>query len=224
MMCNLGDPISLRHPVDKRPWDNSEDQVSETIIFDNSSLIITQSRVSEISRWPRAVCQRFHDEMRRSHLVVKSLTHGSWSGNIVNRTPPRGGGFFRSMCDKTCSNVWYHMCDMIHSNVWHYVCDMIQLHVRHDSFICFTSLVQICDITCVTRLIHMCDMAHTHVWHSRVWHASFICVIWLVHTCDGIHVTCHTYRWVMTHLCHQTHSWGTAIRRPHFCVHIYMYV
>jgi len=43
--------------------------------------------------WSRAVCKRFHDEMRRSHLVVKSLTHGSWSGNIVNRTPPRGGGF-----------------------------------------------------------------------------------------------------------------------------------
>ena len=43
--------------------------------------------------WSRAVCKRFHDEMRPSHLVVKSLTHGSWSGNIVNRKPPRGGGF-----------------------------------------------------------------------------------------------------------------------------------
>ena len=42
--------------------------------------------------WSRAVCKGFHDEMRRSHLVVKSLTHGSWSGNIVNRIPPRGGG------------------------------------------------------------------------------------------------------------------------------------
>ena len=40
--------------------------------------------------WSRAVCKRFHDEIRRSHLVVKSLTHGSWSGNIVNRKPPRG--------------------------------------------------------------------------------------------------------------------------------------
>ena len=43
--------------------------------------------------WSRAVCKRFHDEMRRSHLVVKSLTHGSWSGNIVNRKKTRGGGF-----------------------------------------------------------------------------------------------------------------------------------
>jgi len=35
--------------------------------------------------WSRAVCKRFPDEMRPSHLVGKSLTHGSWSGNIVNR-------------------------------------------------------------------------------------------------------------------------------------------
>ena len=42
--------------------------------------------------WSRAVCKRFHNEMRPSHLVVKSLTHGSWSGNIVNRKPPQGGG------------------------------------------------------------------------------------------------------------------------------------
>jgi len=42
--------------------------------------------------WSRAVCERFHDEMRLSHLVVKSLTHGSWSGNIVNRKPSQGGG------------------------------------------------------------------------------------------------------------------------------------
>jgi len=42
--------------------------------------------------WSRAVCKRFHDEMRPSHLVVKSLTHGSWSGNIINRNPSRGGG------------------------------------------------------------------------------------------------------------------------------------
>jgi len=42
--------------------------------------------------WSRAVCKRFHDEMRRSHLVVKSLTHGSWSGNQSTLEPPRRGG------------------------------------------------------------------------------------------------------------------------------------
>ena len=52
--------------------------------------------------WSRTVCKRFYDKMRPSHLVVKSLTHGSWSGNIVNRKPPRGGGFFRSMCIRQC--------------------------------------------------------------------------------------------------------------------------
>ena len=52
----------------------------------------------------RAVCKRFHDEMRPSHLVVKSLTHGSWWGNIVNRKPSRGGGFL-SINLKTCLEV-----------------------------------------------------------------------------------------------------------------------
>jgi len=37
--------------------------------------------------------QELYDEMQRSYLVVESLTHGSWSGNIVNRKPPRGGGY-----------------------------------------------------------------------------------------------------------------------------------
>jgi len=45
--------------------------------------------------WSRAVCKRFHDEMRPSHLVVESLTHGSWSVKLVNRKLPRGGNFFR---------------------------------------------------------------------------------------------------------------------------------
>ena len=41
--------------------------------------------------WSRAV--KFHDEMRPSHLVVKSITHSIWSGNLVNRKSPRGGWF-----------------------------------------------------------------------------------------------------------------------------------
>jgi len=50
--------------------------------------------------WSRAVCKRFHDEIRPSHIVVKSLTHGSWSGNIVNRKPT-GGGFCRSTLSRS---------------------------------------------------------------------------------------------------------------------------
>jgi len=54
---------------------------------------------------------RFHDEIRRSHFVVKSLTHGSWSGNILNTFlfPPGGGGFFRSMCIVTYWCVLSHI-------------------------------------------------------------------------------------------------------------------
>ena len=60
---------------------------------------LNKSCVQEISRWDatvvpwsRVVCKRSHDEIRPSHLVVKSLTHGSWSGNIVNWKHPWGGG------------------------------------------------------------------------------------------------------------------------------------
>jgi len=44
--------------------------------------------------WSRAVCKGFHDEMRLSHLVVKCLTHGSWSGDYSTKKPPKGGGGF----------------------------------------------------------------------------------------------------------------------------------
>ena len=63
--------------------------------------------------WSRAVCKRFHDKMRPSHLVVKSLTHGSWSGNIVNRKPPPGGGFLsinlHMSIHKTASELNFNM-------------------------------------------------------------------------------------------------------------------
>jgi len=82
--------------------------------------------------WSRAVSKWFHDEIqrsqhtathcntlqhtathcnmtldttryKRSHFVVKSLTHSSWPGNIVNRKPPRGGGFLSiNLCCVMC--------------------------------------------------------------------------------------------------------------------------
>ena len=58
--------------------------------------------------WSRAVCKRFHDEMRRSHHVVKSLTHGSWSGNIVNRNTVVGSGLFRSVYVLICVCVYMY--------------------------------------------------------------------------------------------------------------------
>ena len=57
--------------------------------------------------WSRAVCKRFHDEMRRSHLVVKSLTHGSWSGNHSTKKPSLGGGFPAINVVYTCLCVTY---------------------------------------------------------------------------------------------------------------------
>jgi hypothetical protein len=40
------------------------------------------------------------DFMTRCDCCISSwnLLHTAWSGNIVNRKLPRGGGFFRSIC------------------------------------------------------------------------------------------------------------------------------
>ena len=76
--------------------------------------------------WSRAVCTRFHDEMRPSYLVVKSFTHGSWLENIVNRKPPWEGGFLSikvsswRLVGALCSwhldgstNSWYWMTHLV---------------------------------------------------------------------------------------------------------------
>jgi len=57
--------------------------------------------------WSRAVCKRFHDEMRRSHLVVKSLTHGSWSGYHSTKKLPWGGEFPILL---SLSSKYYQLC------------------------------------------------------------------------------------------------------------------
>ena len=64
--------------------------------------------------WSRAVCKRFHDEIRRSYFVVTSNTHGSWSGNILNRKPPRGGSFFRSICTTRTRHLIHWTRHLIH--------------------------------------------------------------------------------------------------------------
>jgi len=88
--------------------------------------------------WSRAVCKRFHDEMRPSHLVVKSLTHGSWSGNIVNRQPPRGGGFLSINVDYAQWHItytWITHSDTTHTreHVAHLITHHTQWHTTYTS-------------------------------------------------------------------------------------------
>jgi len=42
--------------------------------------------------WSRALCKRFHDEMRRSQLVVNLLHTALDQGTTQQRKPPGGGG------------------------------------------------------------------------------------------------------------------------------------
>jgi len=101
--------------------------------------------------WSRAVCKRCHDEMRPSHLVVTSLTHGSWSGNIVDRKPPRGGGFLSInphvlTCQKMLTQGTHNM------SCWH---------------TCWHT-----DMTCWHKAHTICPDMLTHGHALRCWHKA----------------------------------------------------
>ena len=68
--------------------------------------------------WSRAGCKRFHDEMRPSHLVVKSFTPGSWSGNVVNRKPPLGGGVLSIKLFINCIDLLRIHLHLLYSVTW----------------------------------------------------------------------------------------------------------
>jgi len=94
--------------------------------------------------WSRAVCKRFHDAMRWSHLVVKSLTHGSWSGNIVNRKPPRGREFL---------SIKVRASTLLISS-------LALQHKTHESLGRWFL---------ASRHVHfMRDMTHTYMWHNSI--------------------------------------------------------
>ena len=136
---------------------------------------------------------------RRSHLVVKSLTHGSWSGNIVNRNPPRGGG--GSFDQSVGAHSYLSQCH-----------DALTLVTWLDFDTAAEIQPLLAKVIFVAWLIHTCDMTHSHVWHdsvsiellaevirvellrmkwlnSFVWHDSFTRVTWLI--CDTTH-TCES--------------------------------
>jgi len=118
--------------------------------------------------WSRAVCKRFHDEMRLSHLVVKSLTHGSWSGNIVNRNPFRGGGVL---------SIKFYVIEHVFSDTSVRQTYNVTEHVFSDTLPMsqnMFSLTQFCVIE--------------HVFSNT----CVTCLTWLHGTCDLCYVGCVT--------------------------------
>jgi len=71
-----------------------------------------------------------------------------------------------------------HIAHTNESNVPH-SCDMTYSHVRRDTFMCVTWLIQVCDMT-----ICMCDMSQTYNFWSWV---RFVM---------SKNESCHTYTWV----------------------------
>jgi len=57
------------------------------------------------------------------------LPPGSWSGNIVNRNPPRGGGFFRSNFTAYCTWSVITLSDVTYE--WVISCTNSPCHITH---------------------------------------------------------------------------------------------
>ena len=100
--------------------------------------------------WSRAVCKRFHDEMRRSHLVVKSLIHGFSSGNHSTKKPPRGGGFPAiKLC---CMNVERGMHQSWHSDTTQLIMCHVAPQRSTDGVATISRLLQIVGLFCKRAL------------------------------------------------------------------------
>ena len=149
--------------------------------------------------------------MRPSHIVVKSLTHCSWSGNIVNRKPPRGGGFFRSIYIIPNTTIFINT----HRRPIH--TQKRPIHTQKRPF--NTGKRPMCTLFRLRDF--QCD-------DSRVWHGSFTRVTWLIRMCDVIH-SCATWRfqmfWTHSHVCDVTHAfvWWLSwllIRETYECVYV----
>jgi len=168
--------------------------------------------------WSRAVCKRFHDEMRPSNLVVKSLTHGSWSGNIVIRKPPQRGGGVRTctwmppllLCTHTCyMSTHTCMCNKSYCNV---TCDTNVTHVACIYVYKYTHLYTYINIHMYTR-IYIYNLLHTHVTCMYINIHIYICIY--THNLLHTHVTC-SFRHVISHttclVC------ATRVATPVLCV------
>jgi len=168
--------------------------------------------------WSRAVCKRFHDEMRPSHLVVKSLTHGSWSGSIVNWKPPGGGGFLsinlidqrfaKIKCIRSKICTWFHEWVMSHMNESCHTHEWVMSHTWMK-----------CNLDCTWSIkdLHLiCSQKSSANLSS---HQKF--------ALDFMNESCHTHEWVMSHTwmshvthmnesCH-THEWVLIIISSKIC-------
>jgi len=155
------------------------------------------------------------------------LTHGSWWRNIVNRKPPRGGGFFRWKCRIVVLNglQWHIEIQWLwriteEARLWvldahtvthtHWDWRTLTHHWGSETLSCL-----VCrwrgSFICVTWLHHMCDMTHSYVWLDSFIRVacSFLRVPWLIHMCDMTHsCVCHDSFLRVTrliHVCDMTH-------------------
>ena len=174
MSCNLGNPMSLRHPLVR--------------VFKLMWCVIW---LLHMCRVPTSPCLHMCD-MTSSHVWHDSLSSYIC---VTCRVP-------KSPC-LHCVTRLFHMCDMTlfyHIYVWHvgsqqvrgfiyvtwrpHLCDMTPSYEWHASFICVTcllSIIYICDMYGAINIGHFCEK-WPKIRGQRI--LAFISVTWPPHLCD----------------------------------------
>ena len=179
--------------------------------------------------------------MRRSHFVVKSLTHGSWSGNIVNRKPPRGEGFLsikvygaskdRMVCWERCSVSTHYTATLLTHSIQHTIpplYSLIQYNTlyRHSTHSFNTThLYSLIQYNTLSQ--HSFNTTHCLNTLYRQRYSHSVCVLWLIRA-QLWHTAARTY-WPVRHVSVQYTGRGSCGGTPwpcliHMCAMTHFYV
>ena len=151
MICNLGDPMSLRHPVPmvavfyfRIPLWVSECTCDKTHPYMWHDLVHSSIHVT----WLMHTCD-MPESTHPSMSLVYSSIHVTW---LIHTTLDSTYPYMWQ--DLSIHMTWLssliHTCDMTHPYMWH---DLL-----HSS------------IHVLSLLIHTCDMTHPYMWHDPFAH------------------------------------------------------
>jgi len=226
MICNLGDPMSLCHPVARAP---------------NQELLKVGGVTWLIRTWHDLFINTMTYSYILHHSFICGMTHSHvWHDSPAARAPNkhteywRRDSFVRDITDLYVT--WLiHMCDMTHTLparrierdmtnlyvTWRVRIRHESFHTWHDSFTCVEWLSHMWDMTrsCVPAhaMCHgtHCESCHTERQrHSQIDRAqnqeilNIEGVTWLICTWNDLYINAVTYSYIFHHsfICGMTHS------------------
>jgi len=131
------------------------------------------------------------------------LPPGSWSGNIVSRKPPRGGGFFRSTSENLCTLERLHTLKYTSENA-------STLH----------------SLTCVRESLYTYEYykyVHTHIYiYVYIYMYIYICIYIYLYIFMYIYIYIYIYLYIYIYIC--TYIYIHIYIYTYIYTYIYIYV